>query len=105
MKASKLLLPLLCMTLSLAVLGCSVTEFFLPQKPVYVPPGVLVEVAKDFRAECWITNKQTGSRERRMVDVQGGWMILRPRTDFVPTEPKREEDPRPEAEVTAPRVQ
>jgi hypothetical protein len=90
------------MTLLGLCLGCSPLAFFLPQKPVYVPPGVLVEVAKDTRVECWITNKDTGVRERRIVDIQGGWMIMRPRTDFdrgPAPEVVPQAAPQPEAEV------
>ena len=90
MKALRLPL-ILAATIGLFVtLGCSPVAFFMPQKPVYVPPGVLVEVAKDVRVECWITNTKTGERERRSVDIQGGWLILRPRTDI---------DEKPDTEV------
>jgi hypothetical protein len=93
------LLLILVLTSALGVFpGCSPLAFLFPEKPVYVPPGYMVELAKDCRLECWITNEKTGEREKRMVDAQGGWHMLRPRTDFDKPEPKPAEA-QPEAEV------
>jgi hypothetical protein len=81
--------------------GCSPLSFFFPEKPVYVPPGVMVELAKDCNLECWITNEKTGERELRQLDAQGGWLVIRPRCDIEPTSEEkrkpveREETPEP----------
>ena len=88
MRHSSPTLILLATTLCAVCAGCSPLAFLFPEKPVYVPPGVMVELAKDCRLDCWVTNAKTGERERRVMDAQAGWMVVRPRCDFEPAEPR-----------------
>lgn len=52
-------------------------------QPVYMPPGAVAEVAVLTPVECWITNKGTGKRERRIIEVQPGYYVGRPRVDEI----------------------
>jgi hypothetical protein len=81
MKASQWLRILLLTTACAATSGCSPLAFLFPPRPVYVPPGAMVELAEPVTAEGWITNKQTGERERRAVEGQAGWLLVRPRIE------------------------
>lgn len=58
--------------------GCK-WSFWQIDKTVYVAPGQKAEVAKDASVRCWITNKETGKRELRIIDVKSGWWVARPR--------------------------
>ncbi len=74
MRLLKLMIALLCAA-SLCS-GC----FIAPAKEVYVAPGQGAELAEHIRAYCWITNKETGKRERRIVDTgktPGVWYLDR----------------------------
>lgn len=75
MKVSKWLLILACTIVCAAASGCSL----FPPRAVYVPPGALVELAAPVTVDAWVTNKKTGERERRAVEAQAGWYIVRPR--------------------------
>jgi hypothetical protein len=88
MRQWSFVLILFCMTAPLVCAGCSPLALLFPERPVYVPPGVGVELAKDSALEGWITNEQTGVRERRRVDAQGGWLLIRPRQQWEATESK-----------------
>jgi hypothetical protein len=77
--ASKWIPILLCALLFGAASGCNLMNFILPQKPLYVAPGQIAEVAKARRVEVIITNKETGKKERRVVEAtgDGSWYIGR----------------------------
>lgn len=71
----------LSLTLMLALTiasGCSVWPF---DKEVYVGRGQYAEIAKPVAVRCWITNKETGARELRIVRAQAGWSVGRPKAD------------------------
>lgn len=66
-------------TMSLcSISGCSVLGAPDAQ-PVYMPAGSMAEVAQPARVTCWITNAETGKRERRIVELQPGYWVARPR--------------------------
>ena len=48
-----------------------------PSSPVYIAPGQTAELAQPADVKCWITNADTGKRERRNVEAQAGWIIGR----------------------------
>ena len=76
-------LPLI-VTLTTAIAltsGCDSLALFEPKKPVYVPPGAMAELAEPVNATCWITNVKTGDKERRVVNCQPGWKVVRPREE------------------------
>jgi hypothetical protein len=58
-----------------ALAGCSLLS---PERPVYVAPGEIAELAAPERCECWVTNAETGRRERRTVRAEAGWFVGRP---------------------------
>jgi len=58
--------------------GCK-WSFWQIDKPVYVGPGQKAEVAKDAAVRVWVTNKETGKRELRIVEVKTGWWVARPK--------------------------
>jgi hypothetical protein len=58
--------------------GCK-WSFWQIDKPVYVGPGQKAEVAKDADVRVWVTNKETGKRELRIVEVKAGWWVARPK--------------------------
>lgn len=70
--------------------GCNLLRE--PEQPVYVPAGAVAEVATLARVECWITNKDTGKRERRFIEVQPGYFIGRPRVDEIGKVPVKPAD-------------
>jgi len=51
------------------------------RRPVYVGPGQRVEIAEDKDFYAWVTNKETGNRELRIVKAQAGWFVGRPRQE------------------------
>jgi len=62
-------------TISLIILsGCKKAS-----RGVYVPPGASFEVARPVKVMGFITNKATGGKEMRTVEVSAGWYIVRPR--------------------------
>ena len=66
---------MLIVTMSLISLtGCKQAE-----RGVYVPPGASFEVARPVNVVGFITNKATGDKEMRPIEVQPGWYIVRPR--------------------------
>jgi hypothetical protein len=58
--------------------GCK-WSFWQIDKPVYVAPGQKAEVAKRAKIRCWVTNKETGKRELRIIEAETGWWIARPK--------------------------
>ena len=73
------LLWILLVTMSLTGLtGCSLAMRDEPEAP-YIPPGCVAEVATLTRLECWITNAETGKREKHLVEAQPGYWLGRPR--------------------------
>ena len=79
MKSSKLIPILLSVLLSGAATSCSPLGWILPQKPIYVGPGQIAEVASRTNVDVIITNKETGKKERRVVrsEGDGSWYIGR----------------------------
>lgn len=72
----------LVMTSWCGMSGCSVLHLAdapPPPPPVYMPPGSIAEVAELTRVACWITNAETGKREKRVVEAQPGYWLARPR--------------------------
>ncbi len=110
MRHSSLVLTLASMIASAVCAGCSPLALLFPEKPVYVPPGVMVELAQDANLECWADDAKTGVREKRAVNARDGWMLIRPRQDWEPTsEEKRkpvekEENPEPSEPATAKKI-
>lgn len=80
MSAWKLPLMLTAIVATLATSGCSVLPSLF-EKPVYVRPGAMVEVAQAHTFEGWITNAKTGARERRLCKAEAGYMVVRPRIE------------------------
>ena len=74
MKTIKPLKLILAISLLTIMSGCSFYSF---DKEVYVAPGQIAELAKPISATCWITNKKTGKREKRIIKAQSGWFIGR----------------------------
>lgn len=79
MPASKSILIPLCALLFGAASGCDPLACLLPQRPVYVAPGQIAEVAGRRKVEVIVTNRETGRRERRVVQAEGdgSWYIGR----------------------------
>jgi hypothetical protein len=69
------------MTILISLTGCNLISD--PEQPVYIPAGAVAEVATLSRVECWITNKDTGKKERRVIEVQPGYYVGRPRIDEI----------------------
>ncbi len=46
--------------------GC----FLAPEKEVYLAPGQGAELAENVRVRVWVTNAETGKRERRIYDTK-----------------------------------
>lgn len=59
-----------------ALAGCSL--FPDVERPIYVGPGEIVELAEPEKFTGWITNAETGRRERRRVEAAAGWFVGRP---------------------------
>lgn len=76
MRLKRLLTLVLMLTSLIIVPSCSWL-----QRPVYVPPGVKVELAEPTQFIGWVTDKETGVRSRRIVKAQAGWLIGRPKGD------------------------
>jgi hypothetical protein len=110
MRHSSLVLILASMIASAVCAGCSPLAFLFPEKPVYVPPGVMVELAEDATLDCWADNIETGKREKRTLRARDGWMIVRPRAQWEPTEEEKrkpiekEENPEPSEPATAKKI-
>lgn len=81
MKRLKLALMLISMISLTSMTGCSLIKEH--DQPVYIPAGAVAEVAALTRVECWITNKDTGNKERRFIEAQPGYYVGRPRVDEI----------------------
>lgn len=89
MSASRRMLILTVIAGTLATSGCSLLPGVF-EKPVYVRPGAMVEVAEGHSFTGWITNAKTGARERRTCRAEPGYMVVRPRIEefgLVPVKP------------------
>ena len=82
---------LIAAVLSLTISSGCKLSFWQIDKSVYVAPGQMAELAKDASVRCWITNKETGKRELRIIDAKSGWWVARP---------KESEAKTPEAKTT-----
>lgn len=62
-----------------AASGCNPIGFLLPQRPVYVANGQIAEVAENRKIVVLITNKETGRREKRVLEAKGDgtWYVGR----------------------------
>lgn len=76
MKPLKLLATMLCLLILTVIPGCSL----LGEQPVYMPEGSVAEVAEPVKVEAWITNKVTGAKEKRILDISPGYYVARPAT-------------------------
>jgi len=81
MKLFKLLI--LAALILTASSGCK-WSFWQIDKTVYVAPGQKAEIAKDASIRCWVTNKETGKRELRIIDAKSGWWVARPKEAEAP---------------------
>jgi hypothetical protein len=79
MKRSRLKRTLLFLLIPAITLSCGCSLW--PSKPVYMPVGSRVEVARTARLNCWVVNSQTGKRERRDVEFTAGYSVARIRTE------------------------
>lgn len=77
MKSLKRSLTALCMIALLASSGCS----FFAAREAYLPEGTVVEVAEPGKVEVYITNAETGKREKRTAKMWPGWYVVRPRVE------------------------
>lgn len=63
--------------------GCDPIAWPLFQRKVYVAPGQIAELSEPRRVRVWVTNKETGKKEQRVVLAQAGWYIGRPKTEDI----------------------
>jgi hypothetical protein len=64
------LLTGMLLTASLLAGGC---DWF--RRPVIVPPGTVVELAKPAKFSGLVTDEKTGKRSIRTVEAEKGWLI------------------------------
>ena len=81
MRLKQLLMIGLMLMSSLVVSGCI---FKMPEHPVYVPLGVVIEVAEDVTVVGWVRDSE-GIMSRRNILVSKGWLIGRGKSDGKPT--------------------
>lgn len=70
MKRSSTLLILMPLVVSMLAGGCS-----WYRKPVVVPPGTVVELAKPATFYGVVTDEATGKRSVRLVQAWPGWLV------------------------------
>lgn len=80
MRQLKLTILIVLLIASGVLTGCDVLGLPFLQKKVYVAEGQIIELSEPRRIRVWLTNKETGKKELRVVEAQPGWYVGRPKT-------------------------